>query len=382
MRILFVTPYYHPEFKFGGPPKRIHSLSIGLRRRGHEVSVITFDSERPAARCRATYDGITVQYIPWLGWRLRQMPTRTRELHSAMQESDIVHSYGLYNLLCPLAGWLASRHSVPFLLEPMGMFVPRVASIEAKKIFHALVIRPMARKAARIVATSALEFDELRSLAPSSKLVLRRNGVDLISFRDLPPRNLMRNQWRIPAESKLVLYLGRISRKKNLLELVHAFDEAGLADAHLVIAGPVSETDYFGELQREISHRTSAKRIILREPVYGDELRAALSAADLFVLPSLNENFGNSAAEAVAANVPVLLTDTCGIAPIIHGRAGLAIPLGVAALTEGLVQMLDPDFRRRMTEGREDVKRELSWDEPIQQTEELYERVIAEGKRG
>ena len=67
--------------------------------------------------------------------------------------------------------------------------------------------------------------------------------------------------------------------------------------------------------------------------------KAALALADLLVLPSLNESFGNSAAEAVAAGVPVLLTDTCGIASMIHRRAGLAVPLGVEALAEGLRQI-------------------------------------------
>lgn len=48
------------------------------------------------------------------------------------------------------------------------------------------------------------------------------------------------------------------------------------------------------------------------------------------MLPSRNESFGNAAAEVVAAGVPVLLTDACGIAPpVIHGRAGMAVPLGI-----------------------------------------------------
>src|SRR5205823_8556264 len=96
-----------------------------------------------------------------------------------------------------------------------------------------------------------------------------------------------------------------------------------------------------------------------------------------------NESFGNSAGEAVAADVPVLLTNTCGIAPLIDQRAGLAVSLGVKSLAEGLKVMLDPAQRAVLTARRQYVKRELSWDAPIQQTIELYEGIVeGEAKPG
>ena len=116
-------------------------------------------------------------------------------------------------------------------------------------------------------------------------------------------------------------------------------------------------------------------------PLYGEEHRAALTLADLFVLPSLNESFGNAAAEAVAAGIPVLLTETCGIAPIINGRAGLSVPLGVKSLASGLRTMIgDPARSAQLIARRADVVRELSWDEPVRQTEELYQLVIRRSK--
>jgi glycosyltransferase involved in cell wall biosynthesis len=111
-------------------------------------------------------------------------------------------------------------------------------------------------------------------------------------------------------------------------------------------------------------------------PLYEEEQRAALGLADLFVMPSLNESFGNAAGEAVAADVPVLLTNTCGIAQLIDQRAGLAVSLGVESLAQGLKEILDLAQRDALTSQREQVKRELSWDEPIRQTEELYERIL------
>src|SRR4029434_1132185 len=101
----------------------------------------------------------------------------------------------------------------------------------------------------------------------------------------------------------------------------------------------------------------------------------AVAAADLLEWPSLSESFGNAAAEAVAAGVPVLLTDTCGIASMIHGRAGLAVPLGSAAIGSGRSIMMSPD-RIRHVQQQEQVMRELSWDEPVTQTAKLYEALL------
>ena len=126
-----------------------------------------------------------------------------------------------------------------------------------------------------------------------------------------------------------------------------------------------------------IAGRGLERRILLPGPLYGEDKLSALAAAELFVLPSLMESYGNAAAEAVAAGVPVLLTDSCGIAPQIHGRAGLAVPADVRALADGLQRMMeDRASRDGVTSRRGEVLEELSWDEPLAQTEQIYERVI------
>jgi glycosyltransferase involved in cell wall biosynthesis len=130
-------------------------------------------------------------------------------------------------------------------------------------------------------------------------------------------------------------------------------------------------------MHRDVQRSSRKDDILVTEPVYDEHLKAALSAADLFVLPSLNENFGNAAAEAVAANLPVLLTETCGIAPIIDGRAGMAVGLEVESLAEGIRQMMKSEVRSQMTARSEEVKRELSWEEPIRQQIEIYREAIA-----
>lgn len=381
MTVLFVTPFFFPELKFGGPPKRLHAMARALKQAGVEVEAVTTDSEQRARYDSTTYDDVLVQYLPWSGKALYAFPMRRAALADAIRRADVVHCFGLYNFICPVAARFACRYRKPFVLEPMGMYAPRLRSVAAKRIYNVTFTRWMAKHSSAIVATSEVERAELQPLAALAEIVVRSNGIDVQEFASLPPASIMRERWGIRSEDKVILYLGRISEKKQLRQLVTAFDQADVPQSKLVIAGPVSEPSYADRLKSDIATNARKADIRFEGPLYDADLKAALSSADLFVMPSLNENFGNAAAEAVAAGVPVLLTDTCGIAPMIHGRAGMAVKLGIEPLAEGLRQMLDPVIRDQFLVHREDVKRELSWDEPIAQTIALYERIVAQSKK-
>jgi glycosyltransferase involved in cell wall biosynthesis len=116
------------------------------------------------------------------------------------------------------------------------------------------------------------------------------------------------------------------------------------------------------------------ERLLFLGPLYGDAKWAALQDADVFVLPSQNENFGNAAAEAIAVGTPVIVTDQCGIAPLVRDQAGLVVPYEREALTEALWCLLTDDpLRERFRQGCRKVAETLSWDEPAAQMEQLYE---------
>ena len=378
MRILFITPYYHPQLKFGGPPQKIHSIACGLTLRGHDMRLATFDSENAANRERRSVDSIPVQYLPWIGKGLRQLPLDRRSLSTAIRGADLIHCYGLYNLICPIAMHFARRSRRPAVLEPLGMYPPRARNRCAKRIYNAVLTRRMIRQSRAVVAASTSEMRDLQEIVPPSKLVFRPNGIDLEKFKNLPPGDKLRICWNLSPQERVVLFIGRISPIKNLEQLIVAFAEAEIPKTQLILVGPSSEERYMRKLRSIVSAKQLERRVKFAGPLYEEEQRAALGLADLFVLPSLNESFGNAAGEAVAAGVPVLLTNTCGIAPLIDGRAGLAVPLGVESLAEGLKVMLDPAQRDALTAQRERVKRELSWDDPVRQTEQLYQRIIEE----
>src|SRR5262249_37613246 len=117
-------------------------------------------------------------------------------------------------------------------------------------------------------------------------------------------------------------------------------------------------------------------RVTFTGSVFGDEKWAAYRDADVFVLPSQNENFGNTAAEAAACGTPVVVTENCGIAPLLAGVAGLAVRHETSDVARAVQEvLLDGELRERLAQGGRSAASRLGWDEPVSDMERLYSKL-------
>src|SRR5262249_45698808 len=151
------------------------------------------------------------------------------------------------------------------------------------------------------------------------------------------------------------LFLGRLSAKKSPDLLLEAFasvpHQLGGKTLVLVFAGP-DESGMKARLEQMASKLGVRARVHFPGSIFGDAKWAAYRDADVFVLPSQNENFGNTAAEAVAAGTPVILTEQCGIAPLLAGDAALVVRHDSAELSRALVGLLeDAAIRAKLLAG-------------------------------
>jgi len=99
--------------------------------------------------------------------------------------------------------------------------------------------------------------------------------------------------------------------------------------------------------------------------------------ADVFVLPSLSENFGYVAVEAAVCGTAVVLTDRCGAAPLLDGRAAIVVPHEEKALASAVQRLLEDDvLRKRLADGGRAMLCEVSWEEPAAQMESVYREIL------
>jgi glycosyltransferase involved in cell wall biosynthesis len=259
------------------------------------------------------------------------------------------------------------------------MFVPIVRNFLLKRMYHLALGQRMLRGARTIIATSPQEVAELASSGlPPEKIVIRRNGVEIPET--LPERGKFRAALGIPKNAKLILYLGRLSEKKSPDVLLQAFASickaASGAELRLVFAGP-DEGGIKKKLQQMAGALGVTSWVQIRDAAYGEEKWNAYRDADVFILPSQNENFGNTAGEAVAAGTPVVVTDKCGVAPLLADVAGLVVPHDATAIAQALTRVLfEPGLHARLTTGCRTVAARLDWDEPAQEMETLYEQLV------
>jgi glycosyltransferase involved in cell wall biosynthesis len=396
MRILNVTETYDPFLEFGGPPVKVRALAHSLARRGHAVNVLTADWglekrlahhsesdlqtlgwDRSPFGWRHAQDGVQSIYLPsWFRYRaLSWNPAVKRYCRARLQNFDVVHIFGIYDLLGPPVAAAALARNMPYVVEPIGMFVPIVRNVWLKRMYHYFVGRRLFAGARAVIATSDLEVQELAAagVAPE-KIVLRRNGVE--SPASWPPRGKFRAAHDIPEQAKLILFLGRLSLKKSPELLLHAFgnlpERIGEHTLMLAFAGP-DENSMQRHLVATASQLGMSSRVKFSGPLFGEDKWAAYRDADVFVLPSLNENFGNTAAEAVAASTPVVVTEQCGIAPLVKDVAGLVVAHDETSIANALQRLLgDSQLHAKFVSGCAELTSRLSWQEPVAQMESLY----------
>ena len=390
MRILNVTETYAPFLEFGGPPVKVRALAEGLARKGHQVTVLTADwgLKKDAAASGEKRAGeqslfgwlrrennVEAVYLPtWLHYRqVSWNPAVKRFCGTRLGDFGIAHIFGLYDLLGPSVAAACRVRAIPYVVEPIGMFIPIVRNLGLKRMYHRIWGRKLLQGASAVVATSEQEIEELASGGiPRAKIVMRRNGVE--APESWPERGAFRSRLELPKYAKLVLFLGRLSMKKSPELLLRAFAEVRrqLEGTRLVFAGP-DEGGMKRQLEQVAEQLGVSQCVQFAGPLFGQDKWAAYRDADVFVLPSQNENFGNSAAEAVAAGTPVIVTEQCGIAPLLSNEAGLVVKHEVQDLAKVLARFLTDDkLRGHLRAGCAKVTKELGWESPVREMESLY----------
>jgi glycosyltransferase involved in cell wall biosynthesis len=296
---------------------------------------------------------------------------------------DVVHIHAVFSHASIAAARAAAAHAVPYVVRPLGTLDPWSMGQKPirKRVAWYVGVKQMLTRAAAIHYTTA---DEQR-LAEGS-LRLRRGVViplgisdDVLDGHASPKR--FREQWPQLGEAPYVLMLSRLHPKKGLGLGIDAFlaasENTNERPWRLVVAGD-GEPDYVNELKRRVADHGGDGRVLFTGWLSGDDKVSALRGAALMALPSRQENFGIGVAEALASEVPALVSPHVNLAADIEGAAaGWVVSLEPSALERAFRRIFaDPAERaRRGRAGRRLALERYTWPAVAAQLDELYERV-------
>jgi glycosyltransferase involved in cell wall biosynthesis len=358
----------------GGPSYSVPRICAALRKQGVETHIHTVRGANPPSDPFISAHKQDLAGIPLLR-ALRLSSNLARVALNEVTRSDIIHTHGLWLMPNVNAGQVAAEARKPLFVSPRGMLAPEALAFSARKkqLFWKLLQGPAYARAVVWHATSEAEAGDIRNFGIRSPIAVIPNGIDMPT--ESGPR--------MPRVGKQhnILYLGRLHHIKGIPNLIAAWSR--LANERLgwslFIIGP-DENGHRAELEKTVSG-LRVPRVIFNDPVYGAEKSRVLSDADLFVLPTQNENFGIAVAEALAAGIPAIVSRGAPWACLETEHCGWWVERGVEPLVSAIREAtaLCDDERRMMGErGRTLVAREYNWDRIAHDMRSVYEWVIGE----
>ncbi len=318
--VIHVTPSLDPAH--GGPSRTVPALAAAQAALGARTALVCAGSA--PADFSTRYPGVVLRSFPLtagpLGRVFRFSAGLSGWLASAEARAGAIHAHGVW--LRPLhhARRAAGRQAAPLVLAPRGMLEPWARAHHAwKKRLAAGLVHPGALTAVSgWHATSEQEAGHLRALSTAPALVAP-NGIDAPAPAEAPPaRAAWLDAYPELAGRRVALFYGRFHRKKRVAELVSLWRAADRPGWTLLVAGLEGEVT-IADLRALAATGAADAPVVVAD---GAPLPPPYALAELFLLPSHSENFGQAVAEALAWSVPALVTDTLPWAGLAQAGAG------------------------------------------------------------
>jgi glycosyltransferase involved in cell wall biosynthesis len=388
VRILHVTPFYERAWAYGGIPRVVASLAHGQASRGHEVTVCATDACDAEHRLSGpeherSGDGIELRVFRNLSnaaaYHLQFfVPLGFDDwLRQHAGEFDIAHLHGCHNLPGALAAARLAPAGVPYVLEPHGT-APRIERRRfAKWIFDHTFGRHVIPRASRLLAVTEAERTQLQQLGISDERIrVIPHPIDLEPTRAVENgrfRDRFSLKWK-----EIVLFLGKLTPRKNVELLVDAFASLLPRPAGLVIAG--NDMGAGRAIRRRVEARGLGDRTLFTGLLRGQERLEALADASVVAYPGHHEVFGLVPIEALLCGTPVVVSDDCGCGEVISQTGGGRVVAqgNRGALTEAMSTILSQpaEWRAAAETARERVRTAYDAESVFSRLDRLYREVI------
>jgi glycosyltransferase involved in cell wall biosynthesis len=271
-----------------------------------------------------------------------------------------------------IAYWLYKKYKVPYIISLRGGDVPgsdKLGTYANNLHFYHWLTLPLNKKIWQKASSIIANSKSLQKLAQKTadkinrKVVYIPNGVDGNIF--FPGKKIINNKFK-------VLYIGRISREKNIKMLIRAIKQMPEInninlECEIVGRGPQEK-----ELLKMVGDLKIDSIIKFSGWLDREETPDKFKEADVFILPSKSEGMPNVVLEAMASGLPVITTDISGNQELIENDKNGILVNDSNQLTEALIKLIKyPELRNRFSQSSLEKSKKYNWEKVAQQYLEI-----------
>jgi glycosyltransferase involved in cell wall biosynthesis len=359
MRILLTTDYYWPRIG-GGVEVVVQQVAERLARRGHQVAVLTLNTQRAPRSEEVCGVGVRrvrgLELTRWLGMQLT-LPLDLPGFASFVDswKPEVVHAHNTFFLSTVLA--ILFRRRIPTVvtlhLGPVSDSMGRLVAL-----YERVVSRRLLRAADQVTVVSALAAQAW----PEATVI--PNGVDTDVFRPLSSNG---------DQNFRVMFVGRLIANKGpqrLMEAIPSMDPG--VTVVFVGDGPLRGTLEARARNLGVAHRVTFTGVL-------SDVHRVLPTASVLVRPCDTEGMSLAVLEALASGVPVIASEVSAGDLIEHGVNGFRLRDNSPDEIAGAVRQLhqSPDARRHeMAVAARRTAERFSWDKPVSEYEQVYAALV------
>ncbi|MCC6384157.1 MAG: glycosyltransferase [Bacteroidia bacterium] len=385
MKLLFVTPYYVPAWRYGGPPKCIADLAEYLaEHHSCQVDVLTLNANGPESLFATNQivtqqvNGVTAHYLPrsknFTGYAYFNSPLIKKALRG-YTDVDLIHVNTLFNAFSKIGMQFAVKNEIPFILTPHGM----LSDYSLRKSFWIKKIHRFFYEDNLLANAFAVHFT---AAGESTRAVINkriRKEIIPIGF------NFNSQEGFIEKKDQPVLrmmFLGRLHAIKGLEPFLRAMSllEQRVKDRIRYNLYGGDEEGYQQHLKQVVEQLNLQEIVKFCGPLSAEKRTETFHNHDVLVLTSYHENFGMAAAEALASGLPVLLSDQVSLAPfVIENRCGWVTPINENVIKTKIDSVFNTTLAERNAMGKrgfEAVRSDFSMEQVAGHFIKLYTEAI------
>ena len=386
LKILHYIPVYAPAWQFGGPVLSVSQLCEGLVALGHEVEVLTSNAglsnnpeipiNQPTMR-----NGVKITYFPQQSGTGIKCSGMEQAVTARAKEFDIIHVTGVWQRTSGVACIAAKNHGIPYIVSTRGALGPyswRQKTLK-KLAYYLWQERFNVTNAVGIHYTSKQEFEECQWLKLPGQPFIVPNGINTKFWQPaIEEARDWRKSHKIGEDEFILLNVGRLHHKKGLDLLPKIMLSLRHLNWRMVFVGGDDDGTQ-AKLKQAFQAENLFDRVLFLERCEPQQLPAIYSAANLFVLPSRHENFGNVVVEALACGCPVLISDKVGLHDeIAESVVGLVRPRITTDWIRTIQQLIEFPHKLEVAASmsRDWVESIFSIDKTSQQMANYYPKIL------